>query len=81
MFDVKNCKDGIEALRHYHRAYNERTRAFRATPVHDWTSHGADAFRYMAVGLKQQQVQQAPQSFADNKWDPLGSDKRIKAIG
>jgi len=81
MFDVKNCKDGIEALRHYHRAYNERTRSFRATPVHDWTSHGADAFRYMAVGLKQQQVQQAPQSFADNKWDPLGSDKRMKAIG
>jgi len=35
----------------------------------------------MAVGLKQQQVQQAPQSFADNKWDPLGSDKRMKAIG
>ena len=80
-FDIKNCKEGIESLRHYHRAYNERTRTFRATPVHDWTSHGADAFRYMAVGLKQQQVQQAPQSYADNKWDPLGSDKRMKAIG
>ena len=79
-FDIKNCKLGLEALRHYHRAYNERTRSFRATPVHDWTSHGADAFRYMAVGMKQQQLKQAPQAYADNKWNPLEKDRR-QAIG
>ena len=51
-FDRRACEHGLEALRHYHRAYNERTRSFRMTPVHDWSSHAADAFRYLAVGLE-----------------------------
>ena len=52
-FDRDNCRKGLEALRHYHRAYNERTRTFRDSPVHDWSSHSADSFRYMSVGLEQ----------------------------
>jgi len=51
-FDRDKTKVGLEALRQYHRAYNERTRTFRATPVHDFSSHSADAFRYLAVGLR-----------------------------
>ena len=51
-FDRDNCREGLEALRHYHRKYNERTRAFRDQPVHDWSSHAADAFRTAAVGLE-----------------------------
>ena len=52
-FDRDNCRKGLEALRHYHRAYSERTRQFKDKPIHDWSSHAADAFRYMAVGLEQ----------------------------
>jgi phage terminase large subunit len=52
-FDREKTKVGLEALRQYHRAYNERTRSFRASPVHDWTSHAADAFRYLAVGIRE----------------------------
>jgi len=52
-FDRDKTKVGLEALRQYHRAYNERTRSFRASPVHDWTSHAADAFRYLAVGIRE----------------------------
>jgi phage terminase large subunit len=48
-FDAERCKAGIEALKHYRRDYNERLREFKATPVHDWASHGADAFRGLAV--------------------------------
>ena len=55
-FDKGNCGPGLEALRQYHRAYNERLRSFRNTPVHDWSSHAADAFRYLAVGLKETQA-------------------------
>lgn len=51
-FDKDLCKPGLEALRHYHRAYNERLRSFRNTPVHDWSSHASDSFRYCAIGLK-----------------------------
>jgi phage terminase large subunit len=48
-FDAEHCKAGIEALMHYRRDYNQRLNEFKATPVHDWSSHGADAFRGLAV--------------------------------
>jgi phage terminase large subunit len=48
-FDQVKCRAGIEALQHYRRDYNERLNEFKATPVHDWASHGADAFRGLAV--------------------------------
>ena len=48
-FDEKKCGPGLEALAHYRRDYNARLNEFKATPVHDWASHGADAFRGLAV--------------------------------
>lgn len=48
-FDEANCEQGIAALQHYRKAYDEKNRVFRPTPLHDWASHPADAFRYGAV--------------------------------
>lgn len=48
-FDAERCAKGLEALQHYRRDYNSRLNEFKATPVHDWASHGADAWRYLAV--------------------------------
>lgn len=45
--------DGVELLRMYHRHYDEEKRIFAEVPEHDWTSHGADAFRYAALVAKQ----------------------------
>lgn len=42
------CEDGLAALEQYHREWNDETKSFRASAVHDWTSHFADAFRYLA---------------------------------
>jgi hypothetical protein len=50
-FDHK-CTDGIECLRQYQREYDEDKKVFRDKPRHDWTSHGADAFRYLALTWK-----------------------------
>jgi hypothetical protein len=36
-------------LRQYQREYDEDKKVFRDKPRHDWTSHGADAFRMLAV--------------------------------
>jgi len=52
-FNADRCAPGIEALRHYRRAFNDRTANFSTRPVHDWTSHAVDAFRYFAVGFRQ----------------------------
>ena len=71
-FDRDKVKEGLEALRQYHRAYNERMRTFRATPVHDWSSHAADAWRTFAVGFDEYQNHiRPPQALADNKYNPL----------
>lgn len=48
-FDAAKCDAGLEALQHYRREMNTRLNEFKAVPVHDWASHGADAFRYLAV--------------------------------
>lgn len=50
-FDHK-CEDGIECLRQYQREYDEDKKVFRDKPRHDWTSHGADAFRYLSIVWK-----------------------------
>ena len=55
-FDEKKCKDGIEALRMYRRDYDEKRQEFRIRPLHDWTSHYADAFRYFAVGHRERSI-------------------------
>ena len=50
-FDSKSCEVGIEALKMYHSKWDEKNKTLGASPVHDWASHGADAFRYLAVAL------------------------------
>ncbi len=54
-FDALRCKPGIEALRQYRADYDEKLKVFKNTPKHDWTSHYADAFRYMAMAWKAMQ--------------------------
>lgn len=50
-FNKATTEHGINCLRNYRRIYNEKLDVFQEKPLHDWTSHGADAFRYLAVGL------------------------------
>lgn len=45
-FDNKT-KIGYGCLRDYRREYDEKNRCFKETPLHDYTSHGADAFRIL----------------------------------
>lgn len=51
-FDAENCAEGLAALRQYRSEFDELRSTFRPRPRHDWTSHAADAFRYLALGWK-----------------------------
>ena len=51
-FNAGKCAVGLEALRQYRQEWNEKARVFRDNPEHDWASHGADAFRYLAMAWK-----------------------------
>ena len=53
-FDADKCEDGIECLRQYQREFDEDKKVFRDKPRHDWTSHGADAFRMLAIAWSEE---------------------------
>lgn len=52
-FDAAKCADGLEKLRLYRREFDEKRQNFKIRPLHDYTSHCADAMRYLAVGLRE----------------------------
>ena len=51
VFDEKKTERGLDCLRQYRREWDDKARTYRQKPLHDWTSHGADAFRELAVNL------------------------------
>jgi len=48
-FDEKRCERGLNALKSYHKEYDEKNKCYRNTAKHDWSAHGSDAFRMFAV--------------------------------
>jgi phage terminase large subunit len=48
-FDRENCSEGLACLRHYRYDVDPETGNFSRQPLHDHYSHGADAFRYVAM--------------------------------
>ena len=50
-FDREKTASGVEALRSWHRD-NTPTGELKHQPVHDWSSHAADAFGYLAMGIR-----------------------------
>jgi phage terminase large subunit len=74
-FDLTKTAKGVEALMHYRRDYSQKLNEFKSAPVHDWASHGADAFRGLAVRhqipaeAKQRRQSRSVPSFAgDGGW-------------
>jgi len=62
--DEKKCAKLIEALKHYHYKVEEINGRLSKLPVHDWSSHGADSFRYRGVAASSPREDAAP-SFVD----------------
>jgi len=59
-FDKDNTKRGIEVLKNYRREWDEKRKTFRERPLHDWSSHGADAFGEFAINFNAQVDQSRP---------------------
>ena len=51
-FDKTKCEEGLKALRNYRLGWDEKKQVFTDQPVHNWASHGADAFRQFAQGYR-----------------------------
>lgn len=51
-FDEENTRRGLNALKSYHKVFDEENKIYKDKPEHDWSSHGSDAFRYLAVSYQ-----------------------------
>ena len=57
-FHKTNCKDGLQALRRYRKEFDEKKGVYKTHPLHDWSSHYADAFRYFAIAFRDRSKQE-----------------------
>lgn len=50
-FDEKKCGSGLKALDSYKKEWDDKHGCWKSQPLHNWSSHAADAFRCLAVGM------------------------------
>lgn len=60
-FNKRLTRDGIECLRSYRRSWDEEKKVFTDAPLHDWSSHGSDAFRYLSLVCRERIVASQPE--------------------
>lgn len=63
-FDKKRCGESsnnkqdslIDAIRSYHKEWDEKHHVFKNQPLHDWSSHPSDALRCLAMGFRERMI-------------------------
>ena len=67
VFDKKKCSRGLSALESYQAEWNESKKKLGDGPLHDWTSHAADAFRTFSVGYAPKKPQRSVSSYLNGR--------------
>ena len=73
-FELTRTNDGVRALKEYHKEWNETKQMYDEKPCHDWSSHGADAFRYLAqavVSYIDKSLDRKTPENAEHQFNPL----------
>jgi len=58
--DKDKCYQLLQCLKNYTKHYNEERKCYDNHPLHDWTSHGADAFRECLIGICRKRGEDPP---------------------
>jgi phage terminase large subunit len=66
-FDKQGCEAGIRALRMYRAEYDDKHKTLKPRPLHDWASHGADAFGVGVMGAEEPK-QKTARPVPNNNW-------------
>lgn len=66
-FDETKCSKGIDALSSHHFDWDDKTQSAGKLPIHDWSSHGSDAFMLMAVAHEDQVEWKPKDKYAPKK--------------
>jgi hypothetical protein len=77
-FDEVKCRYGLECLRQYQAAFDEKKKVFTDKPLHNWTSHAADSFRYAAMAFREIKPEPAPRDVMRDMLRPKTFDDVLK---
>jgi hypothetical protein len=80
-FDREATHQGRMALVSYRKLWDEKRKVFSNSPRHDWASHAADAWRYLAVGHKITVQRRASDEATPRRALTMGSDQRLGWMG
>jgi phage terminase large subunit len=50
--DEKKCSRLIKCLENYRKEFDDINSVYKCRPLHNWASHGADAFRYACIAIR-----------------------------
>ena len=85
-FDEKRCERGLDALTSYTKEFDEKRGTYIEHPLHDWSSHGAEGYQTLAVGVRDT-LGKTTQAFSDSAFDPMHDqtadadfDPRVDAV-
>lgn len=70
-FDKEKCARGLDCLYDYQKEWDEKAMMFKEKPLHNWASHGADAFGYSALDDRGSELDD---EWAENRQDVADSD-------
>lgn len=79
--DEKKCDPLIRALNNYRKEWDDRKKMYKEKPCHDWTSHYADAARYMALCLNKTARQTTPEELRKRYNEAMMRDDTMNLPG
>jgi hypothetical protein len=56
IFDSVKCEQGIVCLENYRKEWDDKKGCWKDKPLHDWSSHASDSFRYFATAMTKQKI-------------------------
>ena len=73
-FDEDRCYRGIEALRSYRKEWDPKKQVYGSNPLHNWASHGADAFRIGTMSRSTKRTKKLPRR-ANVRYDVFAASR------
>lgn len=79
--DERACAPLIKALENYRQEYDIKKKVYKSAPLHDWSSHFADAMRYLAISLPKTRDGLSPEEL-DKRYQEavLGSNSGLPSV-
>lgn len=71
--DKEKCKEWLRLIPQYTKEWDEDNKIFKNNPLHDWTSHGADEYRYASIAVNEMTPENSvATTFYPQSAQPLG---------